>query len=284
MASKNIDGTHLTELFRTAHEEGTLSAESLQSLSIVDIGAEIQAGLGTSVDDVTASEVLLVTLLIDDSGSIQYGQNAQIVRDGHNLVLRALMESKQNHSVLAHTTYLNGTVIFPYVPLAVVDEREKKKTGRIAYVRNPLAVELDHANYDPRLGTPLYDQTLVTLGRVVAKTQEFSDAGVAARSITLIITDGADAHSTKATADAVRTVVEDLIAENHIVAAMGISDGDRTDFRSVFHKMGIPDRWILLPGDTQSEIRKAFQVFSQSAVRLSQGTVASRAAGGFGAP
>ena len=74
-----------------------------------------------------------------------------------------------------------------------------------------------------------------------------------------------------------------LRMESHIVAAMGISD-KTTDFRRVFRDMGIPDQWILTPGGTQSEVRKAFHAFSQSAVRLSQGKASfSRAAlGGFG--
>src|SRR5690606_36401895 len=74
-----------------------------------------------------------------------------------------------------------------------------------------------------------------------------------------------------ATAATVRALVRDLFAqENHVVAAMGISDG-ATDFRAVFREMGIPDRWILTPGNSASEIRKAFQVFSRSAVAASQG-------------
>jgi hypothetical protein len=51
---------------------------------------------------------------------------------------------------------------------------------------------------------------------------------------------------------------------------MGIHDGT-TDFTQVFRSMGIPDRWILTPGNSASEIRRAFQVFSQSAVRATQG-------------
>jgi len=42
--------------------------------------------------------------------------------------------------------------------------------------------------------------------------------------------------------------------------------------------MGIADRWILTPGNTAGEIRKAFQVFSQSAAAVSVGAWA----GGFG--
>jgi hypothetical protein len=81
----------------------------------------------------------------------------------------------------------------------------------------------------------------------------------------------------------VAALVADLErAESHIVAAMGISDGS-TDFRRVFCEMGINDRWVLTPGNSPSEIRKAFQVFSQSAVRASQSASFSQTAlGGFG--
>ena len=64
-----------------------------------------------------------------------------------------------------------------------------------------------------------------------------------------------------------------------VIAAMGISDG-ATDFHQVFRDMGIPDRWILTPGNSASEVRKAFQVFSQSAIAASQGA-ALATLGGF---
>jgi hypothetical protein len=139
-------------------------------------------------------------------------------------------------------------------------------------------------NYDPNQGTPLYDQTLILLGTVLAKAQEFSDNGVPVRTVTLIITDGADAHSLRADAQSVASVVGDMLkAENHIIAAMGIDDS-YTDFRTVFKEMGIRDEWILTPGDSDSEIRQAFQVFSQSAVRVSQsaGNLNQASLGGFG--
>src|SRR6266496_660269 len=45
----------MKELFEAAHSEGVLSASSLQVLTAVDLGAQIQGGLGISVDDVEAS-------------------------------------------------------------------------------------------------------------------------------------------------------------------------------------------------------------------------------------
>ena len=219
--STSID---INSLFQAAQSSGALSAASMQALTIADIGAMIQAGLGTPVDDVTASEAVLVTMMPDDSGSIRFAGNAQVVRDGHNLVLDALQHSHQRDSILAHTRFLNGHVLFPYRPIMQT-------------------VRLDQHNYAPALGTPLYDQTVATLVRDMRQ------------------------------------------AETHIVAAMGIEDG-RTDFRRVFREMGIEDQWILTPGNDVSQIRRAFQVFSQSAVRASQSAAhfGQAVLGGFGAP
>jgi len=251
----------LKQLLADAHDQGALSARSLAALDVVDVGAQIQAGLGVTIDDVAASEVVLLTMMPDDSQSIAHAGNTDAVRDGHNFVLDALASSKQSGEVLAHTRYLNGHVLCPYVAL-------------------DHAVKMTPANYAPHLGTPLYDQAAVVLGTVIAKSQELAQAGIAVRTVTLIITDGGDYGSTRMKPADVKAIVDDMLAqEHHIVAAMGISDGT-TDFRAVFRAMGIPDRWVLTPGNSTSEIRRAFAVFSQSAIRTSQGAQVAQL-GGF---
>ena len=254
---------NLQTLFQTAHTEGELSTTALNALNVQDIGAQIQAGLGVSVDDVSASEVVLVTLMPDDSGSIRFSGNAAVVMAGHNTTLDVLAKSAQRDNLLLHTRYLNGRVLYPYCP---IDQ----------------AVPMTTQNYDPNLGTPLYDQTLVVLGTVLAKAKTFADNGVPVRTITLLITDGADQHSTYGTASKVQSLVNDMVTqENHIVAAMGIDDG-HTDFHQVFHNMGIRSEWILTPGNRHHDIQQAFQLFSQSAIRLSQaGTPNPGTLGGF---
>ncbi len=244
---------NINELLQGAAAQGDLTGPSLQALQIDnDYGAQIQKGMGLTPDDVPSAEVVLVTMMPDDSGSIKFAGNAQAVRDGHNQVIDALGASKQQADVLVHNRYLNGKVLYPYTR---VDAAEKMN-GR---------------NYNPNQGTPLYDQTVVLLGTVLAKTQEFEDCGVPVRSVTLIITDGGDCSSRRQSAATVRPIIEDMLrSERHIVAAMGIDDGS-TDFYQVFREMGIRDEWVLLPGNSESEIRAAFQVFSQSAVNVSQG-------------
>lgn len=248
------DDKKIKQLLDAAHAAGALSKQSLAALDVVDVGAQIQAGLGVTIDDVAASEVVLLTMMPDDSQSIAAAGNTEAVRDGHNFVLEALGRSKQSGEVLAHTRYLNGEVLFPYTALAH-------------------AKTMTTANYNPCHGTPLFDQTVVLLGTVIAKSQELAQAGIAVRTVTLIITDGGDYGSTRCRPADVAALVADMLAqENHIVAAMGIKDGT-TDFKKVFQSMGIPDRWILTPGNSASEIRRAFQVFSQSAVRAASGGV-----------
>jgi len=249
--SSSVPDVH--DLFRSARDEGDLSSAAFDALSLnPDIGAQIQAGLGIAPDDVPASEVVLLSQLLDDSSSIAEAGNEAVLRAGHNLVLDAVAATRQADAVLAMGRLLNrADPLYAFAPVAG-------------------APRLDAGNFRARGCTPLYDQTAVLLGTVLAKARDFENAGVPARTVTLIVSDGADVGSTEQTAASVRAIVEDMLRrETHIVAALGIDDG-HTDFRGVFRGMGVPDRWILTPGNSASEIRAAFSLFSQSASRASQ--------------
>jgi len=248
-------------------------ATAVMQTAVDNLGPAIQAGLGTiDVDQITTSEVVLVTLVVDDSSSIEYGDptkqggNSEAIRQGHNLVLDSLKGAKQSASVLMSCQYLNGTILYPYVTL-------------------DNAVRMDKRNYDPRGGTPLYDMTVQVLATVTAKMAEFEQGGVSARSITVIITDGDDLHSRRENEQSVKKVIDAMLRqENAIIAGIGVSDG-RTDFNDVFSQMGIRPNWILTPDNSAHDIRAAFQTVSQSAVRASQtaGSFSQTALGGFGA-
>lgn len=243
----------------------TPAANSAMQLTVDTLGPTIMAGLGSvTLDDIDTAEVVLVTLVLDDSGSIRFAGNTQAVRDGHNGLIDALQGAKQSASVLVSCHYINDGVLYPYVML-----------------NN--ATRLDSHNYNPGGGTPLFRQTAAALTGVAAKMAEFEQGGVAARAVTVIVSDGGDNDSYQIRVHDVRAMVDGLLAtEQHIIAGMGIDDG-MTDFQQVFQEMGIRDEWILTPGNTPSEIRQAFQVVSQSAVRASQtaGSFSQVALGGF---
>jgi len=257
-------------LFQSAVAEGALSRAALAAIDVRDIGADINAALGASVDDVKVTgEMSLLNVLLDDSSSIRFVQgNTEEIRKGTNLCLDSLTESQAaKHGVMAMITTLNRGLHAAYMPVADVPR-------------------LDASNYNPNGHTPLYDKSILLLGTALAKCQEFMDGGVPCRTINVIVTDGRDEGSSKTARD-VRAIVEDMLkTENHIVAFIGISDGN-LDFRSVAREMGIRDEWILTPGNSPSEIRRAFGTLSKSTVRVSQARGSSfsqTAAGGFGSP
>ncbi|NQU25225.1 MAG: hypothetical protein HQ567_28405 [Candidatus Nealsonbacteria bacterium] len=256
----------VSSLFQSAFDDNVIGEDALNSLQVVDLGNKIADALGVPAEDFEQSEVVLVSVKTDDSGSIRFAGNSAAVRDGHNLIIESLVASKQQDNMLFLSQLLNGDLICPYVPIDHAERLTKK-------------------NYSPDRGTPLYDETVAFLGTVLAKAQEFADHGVPCRTISLLITDGADMHSTRHNAGNVKKIVDDMLRqENHLVAAMGIRDDDGVDYELVFRAMGILPQWILTPQSNPTEIRKACRTFSQSAVRASQSAAgfSQQAIGGFG--
>jgi hypothetical protein len=238
------------------------------NLTATNLGPNIMAGLGSvtigDVNDMGATEVMLLKLVIDDSSSINYAKNTDLVIEGHNLVLDALNGSKAAGAILVSCETLNHGPLYPFVTL-------------------PNATRMSRSNFNPTGSTPLFDVAGSALGSMVAKMSEFESGGVAVRGVTYFITDGGDYGSKHHTARSIEPIVRGLLlTESHIVGGMGIDDG-HTDFKAVFKSMGILDQWILTPGNTPGEIRQAFGTISQSAVRASQaaGSFSQTAMGGF---
>lgn len=268
-----IDPERSLLLIDSARSAGVLSEDSLDALKKVD---PRKLTLGYPVNQYKEGSVLLAATLIDDSGSFNVTvekfvfkndslkerlvvhnascddpkSNAEAVRIGHNAVIQSLLDSERPSAVWFHTRYLHGRELNPWNRL------EK-------------AIKMERSNYRPDGGTPLYDETAVMLGSIIAKTQEFRDNWTTVRTATLIVTDGADTESKLQTPATVKSIVTDMYNMGiHIIAAMGIYDGF-TDFRKVFIEMGIRENLILTPGSTPEEIRKAFGLFGKMARRAS---------------
>lgn len=259
----NTSAPNVSKLFQQAQQEGVLSAAAVR---VLDTG--IQMDLGLPALDVPYSEVILLGILVDDSGSMRVGNNTQLAREGVNMELDAFLATREAHNILVDISYLNGHQLCSF---NLIDQ----------------APRLDRSNYpEPTGGTPLYDQTVEFLRRMIAKTLECEGNGMVVRTISLVITDGHDEHSKHCRSADVAAVVRDMRArENqHIVSAMGISDG-HTDFKMVFAEMGLDPSLVLTPGNTPHEIRAAFQMHSRSSARASKsaGAFSNTIAKGFGA-
>ena len=267
MSNPKSQPANVQQTFGSWKDDGTLSKQSMAALAIVEPTA-LQESMGIEVGKVNASEVTLVSLMIDDSGSIESEGNTDAVIDGHNVVLDALEKSKAQAGILLFTRYLNGSVLYPY-----------------SFIKD--AIQMSRKNYDPIHGTPLYKESLTFLRTILTKVKEFEDNGVPVRTVSLIVTDGEDLHSGSVTAKDVATIVKDMRkTEMHIIAGMGVKNNN-IDFDEVFQDMGLDKRWILTPSNSPKEIRAAFGLFSQSATSAVQGAASfSKTAlgGGFATP
>jgi hypothetical protein len=223
------------------YQDGGLAEQTSNALQAPRIKAAIERGLG---EQSPADELLLATILVDDSLSI--APNIDEIRRGHNAMLAALRETSSSADVRVLTRALNRGILSQYRP---IDQ----------------AMTLDTVTFSGRHlssnGTPLYRQSLVTLGTVMVKAREEEDRGAKVRTFTLIITDAEDNRSEGIAAKDVHLIVADMMefATNHIVAGMGVGERPGIDFRAIFRDMGIPERWMFASAATSDDIRKEFE-------------------------
>ena len=126
--------------------------------------------------------MMLITGIVDDSGSIRSCDNDDAIRIGHNGQLDSYAGSP--HVVLVKTRYLNGHVLS-------------------GYCKPEDAVRMDHRNYNPDKGTPLYQQSRMALEEVEAAAAGFMPQ-YDVFTMSYIMTDGA--NTGPGSADDVRVV------------------------------------------------------------------------------
>lgn len=259
MSDQNQSAGEIQAILGEAAAEGVISPSSLQ---VIDIDDAVLVGAGgMGIDEIAATEVILMTFVYDDSGSIGYSGLAGSVIVGQNEMVDAIAASKQKDGIMMAQWKLgsNAELVHSYLP---IDQ----------------AVKLDGSNYDPRSGTALYDAWIDALAANVAYAQKLRSGGIPVRSIAAVITDGMDEHSRKyGIGDCRRINQELLMSEQFVLAFVGVGN-DRDDedrFRQVALEMGFPDGSVLTAsGSTEQErksaMRKVFGLVSQSAIRNSQ--------------
>ena len=266
MTKKTMTPDEATSLFTSATAKGVISPQT-SSLITGNLGNLVLAGAaGKDLEDITASDVTLVTILIDASSSIADRGLEKGVREGQNALLDAFAGARDRDAVLLACWTFSGTmdVIHSYVPV-------------------PDATRLDAKNYRPSGSTALYDTWCSALAANVAYAQRLRDGGTPARSVVVVVTDGEDVGSKRTAADCARLSRDLLASELFTLALVGV--GSDVNFEHVAKSMGVPAGCILWERDaTPSGLRRAFQLVSRSAVRASQGKIQPGQAAGFFVP
>jgi uncharacterized protein YegL len=256
----------VSELLARAVRDQVLSPESSQLIS-GHLGEVVVAGAaGRAAEDIVASDVTLVTVLIDASSSIAARNLEQAVRDGHRQLVESFAGARERDSILMALWTFNGQldILHSYVPVSD-------------------AVRLDSRNYQGTGSTRLFDTWCDALASNVAYAQRLRDSGTPCRSVVVVITDGEDCGSQRTSADCTRLSRDVLASEQFVLAFVGV--GADVDFHRVARSMGVPDTCIAVQKDaTPKALRAVFQMVSQSAIRVSQARVAPGAAAGFFGP
>lgn len=264
MASKS--SSNLNALFAAAAADGVIKQDTSTLLSGW-LGKVVIAGAaGTAMENIVATDVTLITVLIDASSSINHRGLEQAVRDGQSALIDAFAGSKEKDAILMALWTFGSEmdVIHSYVP---VEE----------------AVRLDGSNYKGNGWTRLYDTWCDALGANVAYAQRLRDSGTPCRSVVVVITDGEDQGSKRSAKDCARVSKDLLASEQFILALVGV--GDAVDFRAVAKSMGVPDGCVAVAKDaTPTALRKVFAMVSQSAIRASQSRIQPGANAGFFGP
>lgn len=255
----------VSSLLTAAANSGTLSAATSQLLS-GDLGAVVIAGAaGKDAEDIVASDVTLVTLLVDASSSIHSLGLEQAVREGQNLLVDALGATRERDAILMALWTFNDDlrVVHSYVGLDDV-------------------TRLDAQNYAGLGCTRLYDTWCDALTANVAYAQQLRASGTPCKSVVVVITDGDDVGSKRRASDCARISGDLLASEQFTLAFVGVG---ASDFATVARDMGVPDGCVAIQAQaTAASMRNVFRMVSQSAIRASQGRVQPGPNAGFFTP
>lgn len=247
----SFDNNSINALFDDAVNANSLSSGAAQ-IMIANLDGNVLAGAGGSgVDSLATDDVVLLQVVLDESGSMDGVQ--QTVIDEANNIKKALLKSKVADSVLTSFWKFNTQ------PVLLQNWTQLANTA-----------DLTTANYDPNGGTAMYLTGVQALTSMEAYAQTLARSGVRVRRVSVMLSDGADNSSGSTTAHAVKTIADDMISREMTTLAF-IGFGDKASMTKIGKSMGYPAIWTASELNAK-EIRAALEMVSGSVIQGSMGT------------
>jgi len=235
--------------------QGAPVAPSATDVLVANLTDTVLLGcVGAGVDALDATEVTLVSVLLDMSGSMSSHQRG--VREAWDLMLESLRGAK------AATSILVSAWTFADVPDVLSGYRPASDHA-------PLG-----ASYSPGGCTALHDALLGAMTGLVSYGQALAESGVPSKRVLFVLTDGADNASRVSAADVKRVASALQKDEAYTLAFAGFGSNDLV---VVADSLGF--KQVITTGASASDLRRVFRQVSQSVIRVSQS--AAGAAGGF---
>lgn len=201
--------------------------------------------------DATVSDLFLLTVLIDNSGSMNTPDKIDGVITGQNAMLDAFKDSSRivqaGLRISQWTFNVRPNIVNGFVPLNA-----------------PQLTRLDRGNYHPDGGTALYDTVIAALSAARGYADTCKQNGFATRSLLAVLSDGEDTTSQAEVGEAKQAIEEEL-QQGGTVIYTGIGGGPH---RQIGISMGFREKDILLVGATAKEIRAVFELLSSRSIQI----------------
>lgn len=213
---------------------------------------------GVSSDVLGSDRAQLIVSLLDMTGSMWSVR--QNVIDAYNTMLDTLKTSRQAEQMLLSGWTFNTApyLLHGYTPLEFAPPLEKSR-------------------YDPDDSTALYDAILHSIVGAVAYGQDLRNQGVRTKITFIVYTDGGD-NVSQSTANQVRQVVQDLLAQEMYTFVL-VGFGQDGMAQRIAKKVGFTN--ALEANADPASIKQALNIVSRSLIRNSQTTAANNAPNAF---
>lgn len=217
----------------------------------------LNMGSGTldnfNVDDVMASEVILITLCIDKSGSVSsYAKELSDCVNGY------VSEMKNSH----------------HAPKILVQLIEFDSNVDIIHGYKPIS-EMGSINIKAGSCTALYDAVLVAMKNSLSyQTKLQDDAGLDCKNIVFIVTDGGDNNSNSRPEES-KAIIDQIIREeknfnSFCSIIVGVGESNRSCFEKAQKEMGIQNLKVI--SDSAKAIRDVIGMLSASTSSAAAGS------------
>lgn len=224
--------------------------------------AALAAAQGASPLALNATEATITTLVVDESGSMAdvADQVRQSLKDDF---LKGMAKSKQAQAMTLSLLTFNHQVMSRFANQPI----EQINSSQITYY--------------PAGSTALYDAVMDGLTGAIKYQEDLLNAGMNAKVILVVFSDGADNSSTRARAGNIRQVIDkEILAsrrESWVLAFVGFKTFEPVDFRKIASGMGFQAILEVDLAGTEEErqhrVRQVLQIVSRSSIRQSQMTI-----------
>lgn len=218
---------------------------------------------GAGADELYEDNVTLVSLVLDESGSMDNCR--QDVIDGYNQMLEAMRGSSERDAILL------STWLFNHQPRLLHDYQVLEQVAA-----------LNTADYELNYTTALYSTVLDALSGMMVYRQRLQDQGIRTREVLVVLTDGADNESSKSDLADLRQLAADVQQLETVTLVVAGFRGNDPHAASGFaqdiaNDMGFPHAFgaVIEVTGTPQEIRRVFNMVSDSVQRISSGKINS---------